>query len=113
MANIVGKTMVWGALATTLAALSPAFAVDSEFSGPPVTSDPYNAMLAATVPPSVVVDVQFTGRLLYLDPYNATLAAVVVPSIRTVAVEDLLTSYAFVPDYQGPRLWEGPISFDK
>jgi hypothetical protein len=113
MANIVGKTMVWGALATTLAASSAAFAVDSEFSGPPVTSDPYNAMLAATAPPSVVVDVQFTGRLLYLDPYNATLAAAVVPSIRTVAVEDLLTSYAFAPDYQGPRLWEGPISFDK
>jgi hypothetical protein len=113
MANIVGKTMVFGALATTLAASSPALAVDSDFSGPPIAGDPYNAMLAATVPPSVVVDVQFTGRLLYLDPYNATLATAVAPSIRTVAVEDLLTSYAFAPDYQGPRLWEGPISFDK
>ena len=115
MANIVGKTMAYGAVAATLATAvsSSAFAVDPEFSGPPVYGDPYNAMLAATVPPSEALDVRFSGRLVYLDPYNATLAAGVLSSIRTVAVEDLSTSYAFAPDYQGPRLWEGPISFGK
>jgi hypothetical protein len=115
MANIVGKAMVCGVVAATLvAAMSPAaFAVDPEFSGPVVYGDPYNAMLAATVPPSEAVDVRFSGRLVYLDPYNATLAATVLSSIRTVAVEDLSTSYAFAPDFQGPRLWEGPTSFGK
>jgi hypothetical protein len=113
--NIIAKTLVCGALAATLAAAVPSSAVADypELSGSPVTVDPFNEMLAAMVPPSVAVDVRFSGRLVYLDPYNATLAAAVLSSVRTVAVDDLYSSYAFAPGYGGPRLWEGPISLNK
>ena len=112
MANIFAKTLVSGALAAGLAAAVPssAMAGHPQFSGPPIHVDPYNTMLAAAVPPSVAVDFRFTGRLLYLDPYNATLAAAILSSVRTVALDDLYTSYAFAPGAGGPRLWEG---FDK
>jgi hypothetical protein len=115
VANIVAKTLVSGALAATLAAAVPSSAGANypEFSGPSVDLDPYNEMLATTVPPSVAVDVRFSGRLIYLDPYNATLAAAALSSVGTVAVDDLYNSYAFAPGYDGPRLWEGPISINK
>ena len=115
MANIVAKALISGALAATLAAAVPSSAVADypAFSGPPVQVDPYNGMLAAAVPPSMTVDVRFSGRLVHLDPYNATLAAAVLSSVRTVALDDLYSSYAFAPGVGGPRLWEGPISFDK
>jgi hypothetical protein len=115
MANIVAKTLVSGALAAALAAAVPSSAVADhpQFSAPPIHVDPYNTMLAATVPPSVAVDVRFSGRMVYLDPYNATLAAAMLSSVRTVALDDLYSSYAFAPGSGGPRLWEGPVAFDK
>jgi hypothetical protein len=114
MANIVAKTLVSGAFAAGLAAAvaSSAMADHPQFSGPPIHVDPYNTLLAAAVPPSIAVDVRFTGRLLYLDAYNATLAAI-VSSVRTVALDDLYTSYAFEPSSAGPRLWEGATPFVK
>jgi hypothetical protein len=119
VANIVGKTVVSGALAATLAALMPssAVAVYPQFSGPPVYVDPYNAMLGGATPTSiqtVAVDATFSGPPVYVDPYNVILGGATVPSsAQTVAVDDLYNSYAFAPGYRAPRLWEGPISFDK
>jgi hypothetical protein len=120
VANIVGKMVVSGALAATLAAALPssAVAVYPQSSGPPVYVDPYNAMLGgATMPPStqtVAVDATFSGPPVYVDPYNVILGGATVPSsAQTVAVDDQYNSDAFAPGYRAPRLWEGPISFDK
>ena len=107
MANIVAKSLVCGGLAAILAAAVPSSALAdyADFGGPPVTGDPYNEMLAATMP-AAGFDVRFSGGLMRLDPYNATLAAAVLPSLQSVTVEDLYASYAFAPEYDGPRVWE-------
>jgi hypothetical protein len=110
VANIIGKMVLGGAFAATLAAAAPAFAqtVDSQFSGAPVYIDSYNAILSAIMPLSAQT-VEFTGPLVYLDGYNAVLAAAVLSPTRIGAMDDPYTSYAFEPGH--PRLWEG--SFPK
>ena len=114
MANLVAKTLVCGGLAAMLTAAVPSLAVADypEFGGPPVNGDPYNEILAATMP-AMTADARFSGRMLRLDPYNATLAAAVFSSVRMVAVEDLYQSYAFTPEYDGPRVWESSTPLEK
>lgn len=107
MARMVGKIVLSGVAAATLTLLSSgAFALDTEFSAAPVFADRYNAILAESVPPSEAMDVRFSGRLTLLDPYNATLLPAVLSSTATQAMEEFAASYAFAPDYPGPRVWE-------
>jgi len=114
VANLVAKTLVCGGVAAMLAAAVPSLALAgySEFGGPPVNGDRYNEILAATMP-AMTADVRFSGRMLRLDPYNATLVAAVLSSVRTVAIEDLYQSYAFAPEYDGPRIWESSTPLEK
>jgi len=114
VANLVAKMLVCGGLAATLAGAVPSsvLADYADFNGPPVNSDPYNEMLAATMP-DMTVDVRFSGRLVRLDPYNATLMATAFSAVQTVAVEDLYRSYAFAPDNDSPRVWENTTPLQK
>jgi hypothetical protein len=114
MVNMVAKMLVCGGLAATLAAAVPSSAMAdyADFSGPAVASDAYNDMLAATTP-MMTPDLRFSGRLVRLDPYNATLAAAAVSMVQTVGVEDLYRSYAFAPDFEGPRVWESSTPLQK
>jgi hypothetical protein len=111
---MVAKMLVCGGLAATLAAAAPfsAMAGHADFNGPPVVSDAYNDILAASIP-TMPLDLRFSGRLVRLDPYNATLAAAAVSLVQTVALEDLYKSYAFAPSFEGPRVWESSTPLQK
>jgi hypothetical protein len=123
VANILGKTILSGALAATLAA--PAWAqiepVLPVFSGEAVVVDPYNElldqmmprMLGATAFPmvqTIAVDVQFTPRLTDLDAYNATLAVLADGVLRDV---DVMSAFALVPGYRMLHVWEAPSADGK
>jgi hypothetical protein len=121
VANILGKTILSGALAATLAA--PAWAQIEPvpvFTGEAVFVDPYNELLDQTMPKlgatafpmvdPVAVNVQFTPRLTDLDAYNATLAVLADGVLRDV---NALSAYALVPGYRMLRVWEGLGSADK
>jgi hypothetical protein len=114
VANIVAKMLVCGGLAATLGAAVPFSAAADyvDFSGPPLTVDAYNEVLAATMP-AVPLDLRFSGRLVRLDPYNMTLVAAALSSVQTVVIEDLYQSYAFAPGFEGPRVWESSTPLAK
>jgi hypothetical protein len=116
--DFFGKAVICGAVSAVLATVIPSSALADYpvFAGQPVFLDAYNASLAAAVPSSaepmaahmaVALNVGFSGGAVDLDAYNATLAE--LPSVATM--EQPYSSYALVPDY--PRLWEGPLSFEK
>jgi hypothetical protein len=123
VANLVGKTILSGALMATLVA--PAWAQIQPdlplFTGDAVFIDPYNELLDHMMPKklrasvfpmaqTVAVDVQFGPRLADLDAYNATLA-VLADRVRRKA--DAMSAYAFVPGNRTPRVQKAPIPFDK
>ena len=120
MAKLVGKTMLSGALAATLAA--PAWAQTLAdmplFSGEAVFLDGYNELLDKMTPKQlgasvfpvvqiVAMDVQFGPRLADVDAYNATLA-VLAGGVRWTV--DAMSAYAFVPGHRMLRVWEVPAA---
>ena len=119
MAKLVGKAMLSGALAATLA--GPAWTQTLTdlpiFSGEPVFLDAYNELLDQLTPKTlgagvfpmvqiIATDVQFGPRLTDLDAYNATLA---VLSDRVRQKMDAMSAYAFVPGHRMLRVWEAPV----
>jgi hypothetical protein len=120
MAKLVGKTMLSGALAATLAA--PVWAQTLPdlplFSGEAVFLDPYNELLDHMTPkklrPSmfpvvqiIAMDIQLGPRLTDLDAYNGTLAVLADGVRRKV---DAMSAYAFVPGHRTLRVWEVPAT---
>jgi hypothetical protein len=114
--NIVRKIVVSGVLAAMLAVSSWAEGFNSQFSGPLVEVDGYNAVLGAIAPfsgPTAPLNLRFSdlglefrGRAVDLDPYNLTLGTVSAP--RTV--DNPYESYAYAPGYARPLLWEIPAT---
>ena len=133
MANMLGKAVVGGTVAATLAAFIPVSAQTviayPQFGGAPVQLDPYNASVSAVTGPSeadcrlwrscvdslVQIDTvyqRFSSPPVYVDGYNETLTSVAL-SVAEAAVTDAKMSYALAPGYSGPRVWEGPITPDE
>lgn len=133
MANMLGKAVVGGTVAATLAAFMPVSAQTviayPQFGGAPVQLDPYNASVSAVTGPSeadcrlwrscvdslVQIDTvyqRFSSPPVYVDGYNETLTSVAL-SVAEAAVTDAKMSYALAPGYSGPRVWEGPITPDE
>jgi hypothetical protein len=114
--KIVGKIVVTGVLAATLAVPSWAEGFNSQFSGPLVEVDGYNAVLDAiasfsgpTAPLNLRfsdLGVEFRGRPVELDAYNLALGTASAP--RTV--DNPYESYASAPGYGERRLWEIPAT---
>ena len=133
MANMLGKAVVGGAVAVTLAGFIPVSAQTviayPQFGGAPVQLDPYNASVVAVTGPSEAdcrlwrscvgsldqidtVYQRFSSPPVYIDGYNETLTTVAM-SVAEAAVTDAKMSYALAPGYSGPRVWEGPITPDE
>jgi hypothetical protein len=133
VANMLGKAVVGGTVAATLAAFMPVSAQTviayPQFGGAPVQLDPYNASVSAVTGPSeadcrlwrscvgslVQIDTvyqRFSSPPVYVDGYNETLTSVAL-SVAEAAVTDAKMSYALAPGYSGPRVWEGPITPDE
>jgi hypothetical protein len=133
VANLLGKAVVGGTVAATLAAFMPVSAQTviayPQFGGAPVQLDPYNASVSAVTGPSeadcrlwrscveslVQIDTvyqRFSSPPVYVDGYNETLTSVAL-SVAEAAVTDAKMSYALAPGYSGPRVWEGPITPDE
>lgn len=133
MGHMLGKAAVGGAVAATLAAFSPVsgqtIIAHPQFGGAPVQLDAYNASLAVVATPSETacqlwhacvaafetdtVYQRFNGPPVFVDAYNATLTTAALSVAEAAVVVDPKTSYALAPGYNGPRVWEGPISPDK
>jgi hypothetical protein len=130
---MLGKAVVGGTVAATLAAFMPVSAQTviayPQFGGAPVQLDPYNASVSAVTGPSeadcrlwrscvdslVQIDTvyqRFSSPPVYVDGYNETLTSVAL-SVAEAAVTDAKMSYALAPGYSGPRVWEGPITPDE
>jgi hypothetical protein len=133
VANMLGKAVVGGAVAATLAGFIPVLAQTviayPQFGGAPVQLDPYNASVSAVTGPSeadcrlwrscvdslVQIDTvyqRFSSPPVYVDGYNETLTSVAL-SVAEAAVTDAKMSYALAPGYSEPRVWEGPITPDE
>jgi hypothetical protein len=114
--KIVGKIVVTGVLAATLAVPSWAEGFNSQFSGPLVEVDGYNAVLGAIAsfsgPPAPLnlrfsdLGVEFRGRPVELDAYNLALGTASAPR----SIDNPYESYASAPGYADPRLWEIPTT---
>lgn len=133
MGNMLGKAVVGGAVAVTLAGFMPVLAETviayPQFSGAPVRVDPYNASLAVVIAPSEAecrlwrscmgsldqidtVYQRFSSPPVYIDAYNETLTTTAV-NLVDAALTDAKMSYALAPGFSGPRVWEGPITPDE
>ena len=116
MERIVGKIVVTGVRAATLAVPSWAEGFNSQFSGPLVEVDGYNAVLDAIASfsgPTASLNlrfsdlgVEFRGRPVELDAYNLALGTASAPRI----VDNPYESYASAPGYGERRLWEIPAT---
>jgi hypothetical protein len=114
--RIVGKIVVTGVLAATLAVPSWAEGFNSQLSGPLVEVDGYNAVLGAiasfsgpTTPLNLRFNdlgVEFRGRPVEVDAYNLALGTASAPRI----VDNPYKSYASAPGYGERRLWEIPAT---
>jgi hypothetical protein len=112
--KIVGKIVVTGVLAATLAVPSWAEGFNSQFGGPLVEVDGYNAVLGAIAsfshPPLNLrfndLGVEFRGRPVEVDAYNLALGTASAPR----SLDNPYESYASAPGYADPRLWEIPTT---
>jgi hypothetical protein len=92
--KIVGKIVVTGVLAATLAVPSWAEGFNSQFSGPLVEVDGYNAVLGAIAsfsgptaplnPRFSDLGIEFRGRPVELDAYNLALGTASAPDPSTI-----------------------------
>jgi hypothetical protein len=128
--NMLGKTVLGGAVAATLAGFTPVSAETviayPQFGGAPVQLDPYNESLAVLPAPADcrlwrscvgsleqidTVYQRFGGPPVFIDAYNETLTTAARNVIEAAA--DPKASYALAPGYTGQRVWEGLITPDE
>ncbi len=133
MTNMLGKAVVGGAVAVTLAGFMPVSAQTviayPQFASAPVQVDPYNTSIALLTKPFEAdcrlwrscagsldqidtVYQRFSSPPVYIDAYNETLTTVALSVVEAAAIDPKM-SYALAPGYSGPRVWEGPVTPDE